>query len=140
MAGALSPLWLVSACAKPPETPSAFAPEFGHSQPLPTEPSGEGANANTEPHQDASDDEPSEPPALPTAEEETLCSHIVGLVQSESKDPATADQTAELLTSCALALAHDRRRLGEEEFGRRAACISAATTVADFSACAPGSD
>jgi hypothetical protein len=77
---------------------------------------------------------------MPTADEDALCRHIVKLVQSESKDPATADQTVELTASCALALAHDRRRIGEEEFGRRAECMFAATTVADFSACAPASD
>lgn len=74
---------------------------------------------------------------LPTAEEEALCRHIVKLVQSESQDRASAEQTDELLVSCALALAHDRRRMGTEEFERRAACMFAAATVADFAGCTP---
>ncbi len=141
MAGGLIAACLSSACAKPPETPSAFAPEIGHRQPLPTEPSEADPDTNGEPHREASDG-PSEPLAQPTADEDALCRHIVAVVKSESKDPATAEQTAELIASCALALAHDRRRLGDEEFERRSTCMLAAETVADFTACKsePASD
>lgn len=133
MAGGLSATWLL-ACATKPEQPTAFAPEIGHYQPLPTPPS-DAETSETSSDAGETNRASSQPPALPTAHEDALCRHIVKLVQSESKERATADQTAELIASCALALAHDRRRLGEEEFQRRAACMSAATTVAEFTPC-----
>jgi hypothetical protein len=145
--------WLLVACATQPATPSAFEPAFGHHQPLPTESptKGEPAPEHQQPPPPESDDtaaraEPEVPTSeevadpssmLPTAEEDALCRHIVKLVQSESGSLASSEETDELILNCGLALAHDRRRMGMEEFERRAACMRAATTVADFAACVP---
>lgn len=130
--------WLLAACATPPASPSAIEPALGHHQPLPT--AEDEAVAQTEqPPASASVQVVGASPMLPTAEDEALCRHIVKLVQSESQDRASAEQTDELLVSCAFALAHDRRRIGTQEFDRRAACMLAATAVADFTACAPES-
>lgn len=131
--------WLLAACAAPAASSSAIEPALGHHQPLPTASNDADANTDTDAEQpDRATEEAAEHSSiLPTAEEEALCQHIVKLVQSESQDRASAEQTDELLLNCALALAHDRRRMGQEEFDRRAACMVAATTVADFAACAP---
>jgi hypothetical protein len=131
--------WLLAACATPPASPSAIEPALGHHQPQPPTSNDADADADAEPPTRASEAIVGESSLLPTAEEEALCQHIVKLVQSESQDRASAEQTDELLVSCALALAHDRRRMGTEEFERRAACMSAATAVVDFAACAPES-
>jgi hypothetical protein len=130
--------WLLAACAAPPTSQSAIEPTLGHHQPLPTASNDAAPTDAEQPHHDhASEEAVADSSMLPTAEDEALCRHIVQLVQSESQDRASAEQTNELLVSCAFALAHDRRRMGTEEFERRAACMLAATTVADFAACAP---
>jgi hypothetical protein len=147
--------WLLAACATQPEPASGIEPLLGHHQPLPTqsasavEPAPERQEQRPLPSSDTdADAEPSDPPSeqvtadspmLPTAEEQALCQHIVKLVQSESREQASAEQTDELILNCGLALAHDRRRMGTEEFERRAECMFAAKTVADFAACAPES-
>jgi hypothetical protein len=132
--------WLLVACATPPASDSGIEPMLGHHQPLP-EASVERAPGDPSPLPPASSDAAgtTDSAMLPTAEEDALCRHIVKLVQSESREPASAEQTDELILNCGLALAHDRRRMGKEEFDRRAACMRAATSVADFAACAPES-
>ena len=79
------------------------------------------------------------PPAQATEVEDELCRHITTVVLSESKreTPLTVDQIDELIASCSLALAQDRRELGEAEFRRRAQCVREAATTAGFSACQP---
>jgi hypothetical protein len=147
--------WLLAACATQPAEPSGIEPLLGHHQPLPAE-----SPSAVEPAPERQEPEPipwsettgdAEQPAdstgeevastdsslLPTAEEDALCRHIVRLVQSESQGQASAEQTDELILNCGLALAHDRRRMGKEEFERRATCMRAATKVADFAACTP---
>jgi hypothetical protein len=145
--------WLLAAaCATPPSS-SGIEPLLGHHQPLPTESRSTAAPApdHQQPQPPASNDtaadvEPVDPESeeavepssvLPTAEEDELCRHIVKLVQSESQEQASAEQTDELILNCGLALAHDRRRMGREEFERRAACMRAATSVEDFADCTP---
>jgi hypothetical protein len=142
--------WLLAACAAQPAEPSGIEPLLGHHQPLPKEPlsADESAPERQKPEpipwsettagaEQAPDSDGEASSVLPTAEEDALCRHIVGLVQSESQERATVEQTDELILNCGLALAHDRRRMGKEEFERRASCMFAATTVADFAACAP---
>ena len=129
---------LLAACATQPTEPSAIEPALGHYQPQPTEPSE--SDPETEQAERPSEEAPVGEWAMPTAEEESLCLHIVAIVQSESTDRATPEQTEELLASCSLALAHDRKRIGTEEFDRRAACMVKATTVAGFSVCAPADE
>jgi hypothetical protein len=136
----VSGAWLLAACATPPASPSAFEPSIGHHQPTPNAATAPDEDANAAQPDHASDDEIDGSAAIsPTVEDEALCRHIVKLVQSESQDRASAEQTAELIVSCAFALAHDRQRLGTEEFDRRAACLLDATAAADFAACAPAS-
>jgi hypothetical protein len=144
--------WLLAACATPPST-SGIEPLLGHHQPLPNaSPSAvEPAPVHEQAPPPASDDTPAdvEPvdgeseevvevsSVLPTAEEDALCRHIVKLVQSASQEQASAEQTDELILNCGLALAHDRRRMGREEFERRATCMRAAKAVEDFADCTP---
>lgn len=61
------------------------------------------------------------------------------MVLAESNNAAglAAEQIDELIISCSLALAQDRRDLSEAEFRRRADCVRKASTVAGFSACKP---
>jgi hypothetical protein len=141
-----------AACATTRET-SAIQPALGHYQPLPAasndaDPAADpGPDATADPDPDPDSDEPTPPSASeetvnessisPTAEEDALCRHIVKIVQSESPDPATDEQTAELIVSCGFALAHDRRRIGAEEFERRSACMFLVSTVEEFAACTP---
>jgi hypothetical protein len=132
--------WLLAACATAPASDSAIEPTLGHYQPLPKAiPSADEPAPGHQPPPASNDtaDTTDDSPMLPTPEEDALCRHIVKLVQSESPDEATAEQTDELTLNCGFALAHDRRRMGKEEFERRAACMRAATAVADFAACAP---
>jgi hypothetical protein len=145
--------WLLAAaCATPPstsgiepllgnhqplpkESPSAVEPEPVHEQPPP--PATDDTVEDVEPVDGESEEPVDDSSVLPTAEEDALCRHIVKLVQSESQEQASDEQTDELILNCGLALAHDRRRMGREEFDRRASCMRAATSIEDFSACAP---
>lgn len=135
------PLLLALACAKPSSPSSPLEPTLGRSQPVPT-------TTSAEPHQPTLGDDgprakeppseapPSEAPLAPVTEiEEQLCRHIIAVVRSESESPLTREQLDELHLSCSLALAMDRRRLGESEFQRRADCVRATQSVAGFSAC-----
>jgi hypothetical protein len=148
--------WLLAAaCATPPST-SGIEPLLGHHQPLPKEspsaverepvpeqappPASNETPADVEPADPASEEPVEASSVLPTAEEDALCRHIVKLVQSESQEQASAEQTDELILNCGLALAHDRRRMGREEFERRAACMRAAKAVEDFADCTPASE
>ena len=89
------------------------------------------------------DDEPTgterpiPPPAPVTAVEEELCRHITSLVLAQSSDasPPTSEQVDELIISCALTLAQDRRQIGEQEFQRRAKCVRSASSLEAVSAC-----
>jgi hypothetical protein len=133
--------WLLAGCATPAASSSAIEPRLGHHQPLPeASPNAvEPAPSHQPPASNDTAPKIADSSMLPTAEEDALCRHIVKLVQSESPEPASAEQTDELILNCGLALAHDRRRMGREAFDRRAACMFAATAVADFAACAPES-
>lgn len=77
------------------------------------------------------------PPAPVSKEDETLCDHITKVVLSESNNAAglNDDQIDELIASCSVALAQDRRKLDEAEFRRRASCVRKASSVAAISAC-----
>jgi TonB family protein len=82
------------------------------------------------------------PPAPVTELEEQLCRHITALVLAESNSAAelSGDRVDELIASCSLALAQDRRKLGEAEFGRRAGCVRKASSVEGLSRCGASSD
>jgi hypothetical protein len=151
-------------CATRDKPSGTLEPELGHSQPLPDEASPRPATAPrpadapplTEiwPEPEPESEQPSQPdeppaateaePAIPppepvTEEDEALCRHITSVVLSESNNAAglTSDQIDELIASCSVALAQDRRKLGEDEFRRRAKCVRKASTVEGFSACQP---
>jgi len=153
--------WLLAfGCAGQTEPSSTLAPSIGHSQPLPTasassepsmaeptpseptpsepipDPAVREPAANQAPS-DASSEQPTvPPPAVPTEVEDTLCRHITAVVLSESNSAEpTGDQVDELIASCSVALAQDRRRLGDAEFRRRADCVRRASSVTGFSAC-----
>lgn len=144
--------WTLLGCATKREPSSTIGPALGHSQPL--------ADASTpEPTPEPVDAQPSEQPPAPvptepeqpgdgdpptaiapvTEDDEALCRHITRVVVAESNNAAglSPEQIDELIVSCSLALAHDRRNLSEAEFRRRAACVREASTVAGFSACQP---
>jgi hemolysin activation/secretion protein len=157
---------LLGACATSTPAPS-LEPTIGHSQPLPTQTTAsssesppavggapttvmagtpEAAPEPTEqPTEQPAEAEPPPPeqPKIPppeqvTAEDEELCVHITRVVLTESESGGlTTDQVDELIASCSVALAQDRRKLGNDEFRRRAKCVRAASTVAGFSACQP---
>jgi hypothetical protein len=140
---ALGACLLATACAAQPTSSSGIEPLLGHHQPLPTDhqqplpPASNDTAADVEPVDPESEEAVEPSSILPTAEEDELCRHIVKLVQSESQEQASAEQTDELILNCGLALAHDRRRMGKEEFERRAACMRAAKAVEDFADCTP---
>jgi hypothetical protein len=80
-----------------------------------------------------------EPPAPVSKDDEALCEHITSVVLAESGNAAELndEQVEELVASCSVALAQDRRKLGETEFRKRAACVRKAKSVEGFSACQP---
>ena len=82
------------------------------------------------------------PPAPVTELEDQLCRHITALVIAESNSVAelSGDRADELIASCSLALAQDRRKLGEAEFRRRADCVRKASSVEELSRCAPSDE
>lgn len=138
-------------CAAPQQPSPSLGPALGHSQPLadapasaqPSEPVPESEPVEPEPtpasasEADAAPTKPS--PAAVTEEDEALCRHITRVVLSESNNAAglSVEQIDELVVSCSLALAHDRHKLSEAEFRRRAECVREASTVAGFGACQP---
>lgn len=140
-------------CAAQQQPSPSLGPALGHSQPLadesasvqPSEPAPEPEPEPVEPEPtpagaseaDAAPTKPS--PAAVTEEDEALCRHITRVVLSESNNAAglNVEQIDELVVSCSLALAHDRHKLSEAEFRRRAECVREASTVAGFSACQP---
>jgi cytoskeletal protein RodZ len=145
-------------CVRSSTPSSALEPTLGRSQPLPSattstspvtpstlEPSDSPQEIEDNPTTPEQPDEPTPtvaPPAPVTQTEEQLCRHITSLVHAESKRNAglSGDQLDELIASCSLALAHDRRKLGEDEFHRRADCVRKATSTAALSACGDSSD
>jgi hypothetical protein len=138
-------------CARSSTPSSVLEPTLGRSQPLPSattstlEPSDSPQALDDRPTAAEQSDEPTPtvaPPAPVTETEEQLCRHITSVVLAESERNAelSGDQLDELIASCSLALAHDRRKLGEDEFRRRADCVRKATSTAAFSACGDSSD
>lgn len=147
------------------QSKSSLAPKLGHSQPLPsadgpddTSPVADPvpreaapsdsepdviASEPTEPAPTETEPEPSEPSIPPPAAvidtDVELCSHITAVVLSESGNSAglTAEQVDELIISCSLTLAQDRRQIGEAEYRKRASCVRKASSVKAISACKP---
>jgi hypothetical protein len=96
-------------------------------------------HANAGEPEDPAPDTNIPPPAQVTAEDEKLCRHITAVVLSESGNAAglNDEEVEELIASCSVAVAQDRRKLGETEFRKRAACVRKAKSVEGFSACQP---
>jgi hypothetical protein len=154
---AMSIACVLIGCAGSSKPSAQLEPKLGQSQPLPSAPAPEPAPASpreqpvqpdTPPSTDTS--EPTEPPASepgpaipPPApvheDDEELCSHITAVVLSESGNAAglTGDQIDELIASCSVALAQDRRELGEAEYRKRSSCVRKASSVKAISACKP---
>jgi hypothetical protein len=141
-------------CASPTKPSTSLEPRLGHSQPhsststpapdqepppsdpVPVE---SPPPSRTDTNEVAPEEPTIPPPAAASEEDEALCRHITTVVLSESGNAAglTGEQIDELIVSCSLALAHDRRELGEVEFRRRASCVRKASSVEAISACKP---